>query len=198
MTTVVPPSRTPSDRRLDAVHRQQPALGRGIPRRRRPWPRASRTVARLTCRPTAGTVVGEAEADVLGVVRRAGRARAARVRCRRSCTAPGGRSRGSTRWARVPADVVEVGGGDHRLEAVLRAGEREGDLAVLREEVDVGDPGAADRPDLLRDPGREDRGIARQAALDLLEVDDVGVLRGPRAARRWGCCRASRRGRDRP
>ena len=49
----------------------------------------------------------------------------------------------------VTADVEEVGGSDHRLQAVLRAGEGEGDLAVLREQVEVGDPGAADRPDLF-------------------------------------------------
>ncbi len=66
------------------------------------------------------------------------------------------------------------------------AGVGEGHRAVAGQDARVRDPAAAHRPDLGRHPGGEDRVQPGQAALDRLDVDDVGGAEADPRPRRGG------------
>src|SRR3954447_5692317 len=150
---------------LDAVHGEQPTFRRGAPHEHGlgAGPANGRGAA-------GGAATGhgrpEPEADVLGL---------GRVGCALEQLVTVAEEvvrrvpRGVTPialGAGVTTDVVQVRRRDHRVQPLLRPGERERHLAVLGEQVDVGDAGTADRADRLGDPGREDGRVARQSALD--------------------------------
>ena len=84
----------------------------------------------------------------------------------------------------VVGDRGEVGLVDDPPRERGPAGEGERHPAPVGQQGDVGLAGAADRPDLGRQvarAGREDRQESGEAALDRLDVDDLGPARSPSA-----------------